>query len=267
MKKNILILAIFLALLSFTSCEKVIDLELDNTAPRLVISGGINNVDSNPIIKITQTIDYDEPNSFPEIQNATVVVTDYLGATDTFRARTRAGYRGNTIGVPGRTYSLSIIHEGQEYNSSVKMPQPISIDSISIEALRTFGGEELPLLTTYFKDPPGEKNYYALNYLINGQESGDFSYLSDELRDGEEIIVGNLSTNYEDVELGDTITVQLQCIDATMYQYYLTLEALENSSGGGLGSTTPDNPTSNITNNALGYFNVYSQTEMDFIIQ
>ena len=52
-----------------------------------------------------------------------------------------------------------------------------------------------------------------------------------------------------------------------MYEYYRTLEALDNGGGGGLGSSTPDNPTSNITNNALGYFKVFSQTEKDFIVQ
>ena len=254
------------SVLSFASCEKVIDLDLKNTDPRLVISGAISDVDSIPIIKITQTIDYDQPNNFPEIQNATVIVKDDLGGIDTFVARSRAGYRGVTKGVPGHTYSLTILHDGQEYNSSVKMPLPIIIDSVTIEALNTPGGE-VPLLTTYFQDPKGEKNYYYLNYLINGEDSGDFSFLSDDLRDGEEIQVGTISDDYSNVEIGDTITVQLQCIDESMYQYYLTLEALNDAGGGGLGSSTPDNPTSNITNNALGYFKVYSQTEKDYILQ
>jgi len=267
MKKSKLITLSILSILSFASCEKVIDLKLDNTDPRLVISGAISDADSIPIIKITQTIDYNEPNNFPGIQDATVVVRDNFSGADTFQARSRQGYRGVTLGVPGRTYSLAVFHDGKEYNSSVKMPIPIIIDSVNIKAITGFGGEELPLLTTYFQDPKGEKNYYYLNYLINGEDSGDFSFLSDDLRDGEEIQVGTISDDYEGVEIGDTITVQLQCIDASMYEYYRTLEALESGGGGGLGSTTPDNPVSNITGGALGYFKVFSQTEKDFIIQ
>lgn len=266
MKKFNLFLVAVTILFSFASCEKVIELDLDNTEPRLVISGSISDVDSIPIINITQTIDYDQPNNFPEIQNAMVIVQDDLGGMDTFQARSRNGYRGTTLGVPGRTYNLSVLHDGISYNSSVKMPLPITIDSITIEAFNTPGGD-LPLLTTYFQDPPGEKNYYYLNYLINGKPSGDFSFLSDQLRDGDEITVGTISDDYEDVKIGDTITVQLQCIDASMYDYYRTLEALEDAGGGGLGSSTPDNPTPNITGGALGYFKVFSQTEKDFIIQ
>ena len=264
-KSNIYLVAIAL-IVAFASCEKVIDVKIDNADSRLVISGSISDVDSIPIIKITQTINYDQPNNFPEIQNATVIVKDDMGAIDTFKARSQGGYRGTTKGVPGRTYALSILYDGKEYNSSVKMALPITIDSVTIEAFNTPGGD-VPLLTTYFQDPPGEKNYYYLNYLINGEDSGDFSFLSDDLRDGEEIVVGTISDDYEDVLLGDTITVQLQSIDVGMYDYYRTLEALDNGGGGGLGSTTPDNPTANITGGALGYFKVFSQTEKDFIIQ
>jgi hypothetical protein len=261
---NIILLAV-LSIFSFASCEKVIDIKLDDAEPRLVISGAISDVDSIPIIKITETISYNQPNNFPEIQDATVIVRDDLGTIDTFVARSTAGYRGVTLGAPGRTYSLSILYDAQEYNATVKMPQPVNIDSVTIEAINTPGGE-FPLLSTYFQDPPGEKNYYYLNYLINGEDSGDFSFLSDDLRDGEEIVVGTISDDYEGVGPGDTITVQLQSIDASMYEYYRTREALEDGGGSGLGSSTPDNPTSNITNRALGYFNVYSQTEKDFIL-
>jgi len=266
MKNNHIFLVALTILVAFTSCEKVIDLKLDNTEPRLVISGDISDVDSIPIIKITQTIDYDQPNNFPVIQDATVIVSDNLGTIDTFVALSQGGYQGSTKGVPGLTYSLSILHAEKEYNSSVKMPLPIIIDSVTIEEISTPGGQ-VPLLTTYFQDPPGEKNYYYLNYLINGEDSGDYSFLSDDLRDGEEIVVGTISDDYEDVQLGDTITVELHCIDAAMYEFYRTLEALQDGGGSGLGSSTPDNPTSNISGGALGYFKVYAQTEKDFIIQ
>lgn len=264
---NILILSL-LAVFSFASCEKVIDIKLDNAEPRLVVTGRISDESGPYTVKLSQTINYDQPNNFPNISGATVTVKDDNGADETLIETAPGEYSTNSIqGTPGRTYSLAINYEGKDYNAAVKMAAPINIDSVNIEAIILPGGDEAPLLTTYFQDPAGVRNYYYLNYLINGEDSGDFSFLSDELRDGDEIVVGTISEDYATVDVGDTITVQLQCIDASMYNYYLTLEALSDGGGSGIGSTTPDNPTSNITGGALGYFKVYAQMEMDYIIQ
>ncbi len=263
---NIFALAV-LIVFSFTSCEKVIDLKIDNAEPRLVASGYVSSEPGPYIFRLSQTIDYDKPNNFPSITGATLILKDDIGNTETLTEEMPGEYWAkNMQGTPGRTYSLNINVNGKEYTSTVPMAAPVSIDSITIEALNTLGGE-IPLLTTYFKDPAGEKNYYYLEYLINGIPSGDKSFLSDDLQDGEEINVGTISDEYEGVQIGDTITVLLQCIDASMYEFYRTLEALEDAGGGGIGATTPDNPTPNITGDILGYFKVYSQTEKDFIIQ
>jgi hypothetical protein len=268
MKNLNLFLLAALTIFSFASCEKVIELDLKNTEPRLVVSGSVSDQTGPYAFNITETIDYNQPNDFPLISGATITLSDNNGTSETLTEQSPGLYWANTItGVAGRTYSMKINYENKEYNSTITMAQPISIDSVNIEAFTTFSGEELPLLTTYFQDPPNEKNYYYLNYQINGEDSGDFSFLSDDLRDGEEIVVGTISEDYEGVAIGDTITVQLQSIDASMYEYYRTREALENGGGSGLGSSTPDNPVSNITGGALGYFKVYSQTEKDYIIQ
>ncbi len=261
---NILLLAV-ITIFSFASCEKVIELELKNTEPRLVFDGKLSDQAGPIVFNITQTIDYDQPNNFPQISGA-VITLNGNNNSEVLSEQSPGVYWATAIqGIPGETYSVNINYEGKDYNSSIKMPLPIAIDSVTLDSIVTFRGP-LPLLTTSFQDPAGEKNYYYLNYLINGENSGDYSLLNDDLRDGEEIVVGTISTDYEDVGLGDTITVQLQCIDVTMYNYYRTLEALNDAGGGGLGSTTPDNPTSNITGGGLGYFKVYSQTEQDFII-
>lgn len=268
MKRINIILLSVLTVFSFASCEKVIDINLDNAEPVLIASGYISDEPGPYIINLSQTINYDQPNTFPEISGAIVTLKDDNGANETLTETAPGEYSTTTImGTPGRTYSLNINYDGEDYNASVKMAEPIIIDSVRIEAISLPNGEEAPLLTTYFQDPPGEKNYYYLNYLINGEDSGDFSFLSDDLRDGDEITVGTISDDYEDVKIGDTITVQLQCIDASMYEFYTTREALETAGNGGPGASSPNNPIPNITGKVLGYFKVYSQTEKDFIIQ
>ena len=70
----------------------------------------------------------------------------------------------------------------------------------------------------------------------------------------------------EEFKSGDTITVEMQTIDEPAYLYFNTLRrALARSTGGPFGSTSPAIPTTNWTNNALGYFSAYTLFKTDFI--
>ena len=61
----------------------------------------------------------------------------------------------------------------------------------------------------------------------------------------------------------------MQTIDRPVYEYFNTLQnALMNASdddGGGISMETPGNPTSNISNRALGYFSAFS-TKSDSLV-
>ncbi len=265
MKKIFNTLIISALIITFTSCEKVIDLPLDNAEPVLVVSANISDQSGPYSVTLSKTIDYDQPNIFPTVSGAIVTIKDNNGADEILTETTPGTYSTSTLqGTPGNTYELTINEDGKTYTSSAMMPNPINIDTVYIGVFSAFG-EPVPILNINFYDTPNEKNYYYLNYLINGEESGDYSLLSDQLRDGELIETGTISDAYEGVGLGDTITVQLQSIDFGMYEYLRTREELD--SGGGFGASTPQNPTSNITGGCLGYFKVYSQTTRDLILQ
>ena len=54
------------------------------------------------------------------------------------------------------------------------------------------------------------------------------------------------------LEIGDTVSLTLQSIDKAAYDYFYTLDLI--SGGGGGGTITPTDPTSNWSNKALGVF-------------
>lgn len=265
--KNIkIIIAIAFTIFAFSSCQKVIDLDVKNAPPRFVAYGGVSDQGGPYSITLSKTINYDEPNVFPTVSGATVTIKDNFGNSETLIENVPGVYSTNAlIGTVGRTYQLDITESGNTYSSSAKMASPVAIDSVYLGTFSTPGGL-IPALTTTFQDPPGENNYYYINYLINGVELRSYDLISDDLIDGQKIEIFTVG-DYDDIDLGDTITVQLQSIDASMFDYYLALQALDESGGGGLGSSVPNNPTSNITGDVLGYFKVYSQTERDYIIQ
>jgi len=54
--------------------------------------------------------------------------------------------------------------------------------------------------------------------------------------------------------VGDSVKVEMQCIDQGTYQYFNTFR----EASGGQTNVTPANPVSNISNNALGYFSAHT---------
>ena len=61
------------------------------------------------------------------------------------------------------------------------------------------------------------------------------------------------------LETGDYVAVWLECIDKGVYEYFRT-------AGEGDQSASPSNPTSNISNGVLGYFNACSVRKMSIIV-
>ncbi len=72
--KNAFVVAI--AALILTSCESVIDLDLNSTAPRIMIEGNITNEVGPYQVQLSQTVNFSETNDFPGISEALVIITD-----------------------------------------------------------------------------------------------------------------------------------------------------------------------------------------------
>ena len=77
--KNIKYLLLLLIALSFSACEKVIDVELNNAPPRLVIDAFIKwtkgTTGNEQKIKLSTTAPYFS-NTIPTVSGATVFITD-----------------------------------------------------------------------------------------------------------------------------------------------------------------------------------------------
>lgn len=251
--KPTLFRALLPAVMLLTSCEKVLDIDLKEAESRIVIEANVNDQPGPYQVSITQSIGFNEPNKFPTVNGAEVILSDNAGNTEILTQAEPGIYKSTGFqGVPGRNYFLKIKANGQEYDAVSSMPQPVQIQEIKVEKSE-FGGDML-LPTIKFQDPGDVKNYYRAIYIVNGKASDELLYLDDQFQNGN-LVEGNFFDSDFELKSGDVVTIILQSIDERMYRF-LREEDLSGSSQ----SASPANPTSNISNNALGYFAAYSQT-------
>jgi hypothetical protein len=141
----------FIALtLTFSSCEKVIDLELEEGESQLIVDGfitfyydsvALNSGIENQVIKLRKTAPYFDNAPAPPAIGAIVKVTDALGRTFDFKDENNDGdyvYTGPfllsitnpPLGFPGNFYQLDIKYNDEEFTSQAYMDSVPTIDSL-----------------------------------------------------------------------------------------------------------------------------------------
>lgn len=267
MKKSFYI-AIIASIITLSSCEKVIDIDLNNAEKKYVIEGNITDLAGSKVV-ISQTIDYDQDNNFPRISGAVVSITE-SGGTTTVLTETSAGvYDAPALnGIPGKTYTLTVNISGQLFSAVCKMPLKVNLDSIYVTDELLFG-ETQKIVNTDFIDPPGLGNSYRFFQTVNGNKEKIIIIRNDEYADNKKVTTQLFYFDDEDdndstkIKSGDNIEVELQCIDPVMYKYWYSMyrSALGNS-----GQATPANPVSNMPEGALGYFSAHTTQTKTMIV-
>jgi hypothetical protein len=245
------LITIFILIAVCSGCKKIIHVNIKNASAQIVITGAVTNQPGPYTITISSTINYTAENIFPPVSGAMVMISTG-GLTDTLTEITAGVYTTHTIaGIPGNTYDLYVSTGGQVYTATSTMPQPVSLDSVGYTADRD--GKRYNAVV-YFQDPPGINNYYEFIEYNNGVEfknNRGVSVFSDRLSDGR-YITHTLYDDSTDINKGDTVTIQMNCVDVNVYNYFYQLDLITNQNG--FQSPTPDNPASNLSNHALGYF-------------
>jgi len=116
-------LFIISALIFLTSCEDVIDVNLDNAEPKLVIEASINwlkgTSGNEQTIKLSLTAPYFDE-TIPPANGAIVLVTDQNENTYTFIEDGTTGIYKNSNFIPiiDATYLLNITYDNEIYTAS-----------------------------------------------------------------------------------------------------------------------------------------------------
>ncbi len=267
-----LILPVMLVLL-INSCEKVIDIDLNEAEPRLVVEGAVT-LNSGPYaVKLSTSGDFYTGEGIAPVTDAVVNISGSGGQQETLMNIGNGIYVTHYIAaVPFTGYTLTINYNGQTYTATDTLPGQVNIKEVSYDLSELGGGgnnQEDEYENRYdffcrFQDPSEPGNHYMLQIKRNGEEiagmRGMYYMLSDENVNGQMV-------NYPLFGIGanvnDTITIELSAVGAATYDYFRTLnDAL---SQGGMGST-PYNPVTNLSNNALGYFGTFTYDSRIIVI-
>jgi hypothetical protein len=218
---------IMMILLIMFSCTKVVDFNLNSSAPRLIIESSISDQPSSAYVKLSMSVNYNEPNIFPAVNGASVILSDDTGNRFTMTESLSGVYTLPSFrGTPGKTYTITVTASGKTYKATSKMPDPVSIDSIFQSKLffgPYRGGGELKYVTVNYRDPAGKENYYRFVEKINKVVQTAI-YLDDDLLTDGNPISQNIIRADTSLATGDSVRIFLQTIDKNVYNYFFSLE-------------------------------------------
>ncbi len=195
----------FLLVLCLVSCEKDIDIKLDETEPRLVVDGSIEN-DRPPFIVLSKSLDYFGELSPAQLQasfvhDAKVTISE---GTRTYQLREDSSSLGNgylyyfyttdisdpvnaLTGKLNTDYTLTIETGGVTYTSGTRIPEITrKIDSLWSEPVKGFDDTTLVRLVIRATDKPGYGDYIRYFTKTNTQPfyPGYNSVFDDQVIDG-----------------------------------------------------------------------------------
>ena len=267
---------LYIALISFAvSCEEVVELDIEQSTPQVVIEGLLTNIDTIHYVKVSRSIQFYEVGLNPVLD--AIVNVSGEGNVYSYSHNPNAidsldGFYYSDIpyaGTIGEAYTLSVDIDGANYDAMDTMRYVTDIDSLSFQ-LATNPSEE---------DEADGKIYQALLYASEPEETEDY-YQFQFFRDNELIAYPDNIFVFSDVAFGPNLdglpspvlfregelaSVKIYSLTREQYIFYTDLANLINSDGG-MFSPPPANPRNTFSNSALGLWQVSAVSEDSILI-
>jgi hypothetical protein len=260
-----------LFVLLFSSCEDVVNLDLETGEAKIVVDAEIiwkkGTTGNEQVIKISKMAPYYN-NTVPKVSGAQVRIENSAGDIFTFNETEPGIYVcTNFVPVLNTDYKLFVTAEGQSFTATEKLTSVTPIDKVEQALVPDFGGEDIIELTFYYKDPADQANFYLTDYKSDFLLFPEYELTDDELFNGNEI-----STRFsdEDIKPGTTVDITHRGISKSFYNYMkLILEVYD----GNPFSVPPGNIRGNIVNTsdannfALGYFRLCESDSVSYLVK
>src|SRR5215467_8726980 len=115
------IIALFALL--FSSCEKVIHLDLNTSEKKYVIEATVTDQPGTSQVLLSQTKNFDDNNQFVGVSGAVITAKEEGGSLTTFMETSPGHYEAPTlVGSSGKSYDLTVTVAGNVFTATSTMP-------------------------------------------------------------------------------------------------------------------------------------------------
>jgi hypothetical protein len=259
-----------LTIISMSSCQKVIDVNLNSVTPQYVIEAQLLEGKNDFVVRISKTGDYFGVDKPTPVTNAVVNLKKGSETAVVIKHENDGVYRLlNYTATINAEYSLSVVVDGKTFQASSFMPKAVPLDSLksarlpSINQDRDKPSDSLQI-DCYFKDPASEVNFYRVKTVKNGVFQGkgeDLLVENDRLSNGINVILPIYTAAYK---AKDSVNVELVSMDRKMFDYFNTLRSIID---GGGNSAAPANPLTNFSGGCVGYFGAFSSSKKTIVLK
>jgi hypothetical protein len=266
MKRIVTLLFVFALI---TSCEEVVDVDLNTSDPRLVIEASLNRLQdgtSSSRVKLTLTGPFFN-NQIPAVEDATVEISTDNGMSFSFNHQGNGIYTSPITLENDVNYTLEILYKGESYSATEQLVPVGNLEFVEQNNTGGFSGDEIEL-KAFFNDPQGLGDYYFFEGV--SQRGAVLDTFFDRFFDGN-LIFGFYRV--KDLAAGDVVTLNLYGVNAQFYDFMFVLLQQGSDQGGGPFETHPATVRGNIINETntdnfpLGYFRVSEVSTLVYTVQ
>ena len=274
LKITTFIVLTIVTLLILISCEDVVDVDLETAEPKLVIDASLKwqkgTTGNEQTIVLTTTTGFYE-DEVPAAIGATVFVTNGNNDVFTFTEIPNTGeyFCANFVPEIDQTYTLTVIYNGETYTATETLKEVPEITSVIQDNEGGFTGDQIEV-RFFYDDIPNVDNYYLIQFNTSITILPEYDVISDEFFQNNQMF--GLYTN-EDLNANDNVTLTLQGISESYYNYMNILLVIAGSGGGSPFQTPPATVRGNIVNQtnfdnyALGFFRLSEIDSMQYTVE
>lgn len=257
------------------SCQKVIDVNLDSTTPKLVVDAAIKwdkgTAGNEQTIKLTTTADY-FGTTIPAATGAIVFVTNTsTGATFNFNEiGTTGNYTcSNFVPVIDNEYTLTIAYKNETYKATEVLKSIQKFDKIEQKNDGGFTGKQIEI-KAYFTDNAATNDFYLFEFQTSYSLIPTYDVNFDRFFNGNQFFTIFID---KDLQSGQDLKIKMYGITERYYNYMNKLTTIAGSQGGSPFQTPPATVRGNVLNTTndgnfpLGYFSLSEVESVTYLIK
>jgi hypothetical protein len=267
MKYSLQIIGFLIFSLLLCSCiDQSNKLEGIDYKPVLVIEGMVLDQPGKSYVKLTLSSPDGDSVDYFTVNDATVIITEDGSSDFSFKPE-RPGYYTDTMfcGKINATYTLHVNYNGQDYSAVSTLLPSINIDSLTSEVTDSIAADynQYKVYVYANRISSDYNSYYNVKIFENDSLYNGYSDLL--------LIDDLLFESFQKLEIPysfythDKLKIEVYSITKQAFDYYIELNGLTNNNLNSI-YFIPQNPISNISNNALGLFQTSAVSSKEIVL-